>query len=144
MTQVFDGGSLVLKPHGVLTHQMPAFDPMFTHSGFRTGAGGMGRPCRAEKSALPDTWEGDYRVMVEALRDYFAKSGFSKAVLGLSGGIDSALVAAIAADALGPENLRCVMLPPRFTFESIARGCRRCRASPRHAARHRGRFGSRA
>ena len=115
--QVFDGGSFVLNPHGVLTHQMPAFDPMLTHVDFEQGPEGW-QAVPGEKSALPDTWEADYRVMVEALRDYFAKSGFSKAVLGLSGGIDSALVAAIAADALGPENLRCVMLPSRFTSKA--------------------------
>ena len=53
--------------------------------------------------------------MVEATRAYFRKSGFSKAVLGLSGGIDSALVAVIAADALGPGAVRCVMLPSEYT-----------------------------
>src|SRR6056297_2384679 len=56
--------------------------------------------------------------MVEALRDYMAKTGFKQVVLGLSGGIDSALVAAIAADALGPENVRCVMLPSRYTSQT--------------------------
>jgi NAD+ synthase len=53
--------------------------------------------------------------MVMGLRDYLAKSGFRKVLLGLSGGIDSALVAAIAADAVGPANLRCVMLPSDYT-----------------------------
>jgi NAD+ synthase len=53
--------------------------------------------------------------MVEGLRDYLRKSGLSKALLGLSGGVDSALVAAVAADAAGPANLRCVMLPSEFT-----------------------------
>ena len=53
--------------------------------------------------------------MVLATRDYVRKSGFSKVLLGLSGGIDSALVAAIAVDALGAENVRCVMLPSRYT-----------------------------
>ncbi|MCB1403143.1 MAG: NAD(+) synthase, partial [Rhodobacteraceae bacterium] len=56
-----------------------------------------------------------YQAMVLSLRDYMGKSGFGKALLGLSGGVDSALVATIAADALGPENLRCVMLPSEFT-----------------------------
>ena len=53
--------------------------------------------------------------MVMALSDYLAKSGFKKVLLGLSGGIDSALVAAIAVDALGAENVRCVMLPSEYT-----------------------------
>jgi NAD+ synthase len=114
--QVFDGGSFVLNPHGVLTHQMPAFDAALTHVDFEKGDNGW-QAVPGDKVALPDTWEADYRVMVEALRDYMGKSGFRQVVLGLSGGIDSALVAAIAADALGPENVRCVMLPSRFTSE---------------------------
>jgi NAD+ synthase len=115
--QVFDGGSFVLNPHGQLTHQLPAFDPALVHVDFEATPEGW-RALPGEAAALPDPWEADYRVMVAALRDYFAKSGFTKAVLGLSGGIDSALVAAIAADALGPENVRCVMLPSRYTSEA--------------------------
>jgi len=53
--------------------------------------------------------------MVQATRDYLAKSGFERVLLGLSGGVDSALVATIAADAIGPENVRCVMLPSEYT-----------------------------
>jgi NAD+ synthase len=61
--------------------------------------------------------EQDYRVMVEALRDYMRKTDFGKVLLGLSGGIDSAIVAAIATDALGAENVRCVMLPSEYTSQ---------------------------
>ena len=64
---------------------------------------------------LPNPHEADYHAMVLALRDYCRKTGFAKVLLGLSGGVDSALVATIAADALGPQNVRCVMLPSRFT-----------------------------
>src|SRR5210317_1865059 len=56
--------------------------------------------------------------MVVALRDYCAKTGFGKVLLGLSGGIDSAIVATIAVDALGAENVRCVMLPSEYTSEA--------------------------
>ena len=56
--------------------------------------------------------------MVEATRDYFRKTGFKQAVLGLSGGIDSAIVATIAADALGPENVHCVMMPSEYTSQA--------------------------
>ncbi|MGY9052552.1 MAG: NAD+ synthase, partial [Rhodobacterales bacterium] len=70
------------------------------------------------KSSYPDDWEQDYHVMVLALRDYMAKTGFKKALLGMSGGIDSALVAAIASDALGPENVRLVMLPSEYTSQN--------------------------
>src|SRR5690606_1803628 len=64
---------------------------------------------------MPSSIEQDYHAMVLALRDYAGKAGFDNLLLGLSGGIDSAIVAVIAADALGAENLRCVMLPSDFT-----------------------------
>ena len=61
------------------------------------------------------SWEAEYRAATLALGDYVNKNRFPGVVLGLSGGIDSALVATIAADAIGPGNLRCVMLPSRYT-----------------------------
>jgi NAD+ synthase len=67
------------------------------------------------KALIPSALEADYHAMVLSLRDYLAKTGFRKVLLGLSGGVDSAIVAAIAADAIGPENVRCVMLPSRYT-----------------------------
>jgi NAD+ synthase len=66
--------------------------------------------------------------MLRGLRDYIRKNGFSKVVLGLSGGIDSALVAAIAADALGPENVHAVMLPYRYTSDESLRDAKECAA----------------
>ena len=62
--------------------------------------------------------ESDYFAMVIGLRDYCRKAGFEQVVLGLSGGVDSALVATIAADALGPEAVRAVMLPSEYTSET--------------------------
>ncbi|WP_439138552.1 NAD+ synthase [Roseicyclus sp.] len=115
--QIFDGASFVLNPHGVLTHQMPAFHTGLFHVDFEGGPEGW-QAVPGHKASLPDAWEADYHVMVIGLRDYVKKAGFSRVLLGLSGGIDSALVAAIAADALGPENVRCVMLPSRFTSQS--------------------------
>jgi len=115
--QVFDGASFVLNPHGVLAHQMPAFEAALTHVDFERGPEGW-QAVPGEKAALPNTWEADYRVMVIALRDYVAKAGFSKVLLGLSGGVDSAIVATIAVDALGASNVRCVMLPSRFTSQA--------------------------
>jgi NAD+ synthase len=114
--QVFDGCSMVLNPGGQLAVQMPQFDDCVTHVDFVRGPDGW----RAEKGMLaevPSVAEADYRAMTIGLGDYLAKSGFSRVVLGLSGGIDSALVATIAADALGPENVHCVMLPSRFTSQ---------------------------
>ncbi|MBS8226216.1 NAD+ synthase [Vannielia litorea] len=114
--QVFDGGSFVLNPGGALALQMPVFDEAVAHLDLERTPEGW-RAVEGEKAALPDDWEQDYRCMVQSVRDYFAKTGFKQALLGLSGGVDSALVAAIAADALGPENVRCVMLPSEYTSE---------------------------
>ena len=114
--QVFDGGSFVLNPGGALALQMPVMEEAVAHLDMVRGSDGW----RAEKGALahiPDSHEQDYHAMVLSLRDYFRKTGFSRALLGMSGGVDSAIVATIAADALGPENVRCVMLPSEYTSE---------------------------
>ncbi len=115
--QVFDGGSFVLNPGGGLAVQLPVFEEAIAHVDFAQGNAGW-RAAAGPLETLPGVTELDYRAMVLSLRDYMGKSGFSRALLGLSGGVDSALVAAIAADALGPENLRCVMLPSEFTSEA--------------------------
>ncbi|QAX28276.1 NAD+ synthase [Leisingera sp. NJS204] len=112
--QVFDGGSFVLNPGGALALQMPVFDEAYAHLDLERTEDGW-RAVEGEKAHLPDAWEQDYRVMVESLRDYMGKTGFKKVLLGLSGGVDSAIVAAIAVDALGAENVRCVMLPSEYT-----------------------------
>ncbi len=112
--QVFDGGTFVLNPHGELALQMGLFDEDIRHVDFTETDAGW-RAEKGEIAAFPDAWEQDYRAMVYSLRDYFAKTGFKKALLGLSGGVDSAIVATIAADALGPENVRGVMLPSEYT-----------------------------
>ncbi len=112
--QIFDGASFVLNPGGQLALQLPAHEEALATVDFIRGLDGW----RAEPGArahLPDTWEQDYRAMVVGLGDYLRKSGFSKVVLGLSGGIDSALVAVIAADTIGAENVHCVMLPSEYT-----------------------------
>ncbi|MEP5760813.1 MAG: NAD+ synthase [Litoreibacter sp.] len=114
--QVFDGGSFVLNPGGELAVQLPAFDSVISHVDFERGAAGW-RAKQGERVVMPDDYEQDYRVCVEALRDYMKKTGFKKVLLGMSGGIDSGLVATIAADALGPQNVRCVMLPSEYTSE---------------------------
>lgn len=114
--QMFDGASFALNPHGALAMQLPAMEEVVTHLDLEETTEGW-RIRDARKDSLPDEWEADYRVMVDSLRDYLRKSGFGKVLLGLSGGIDSALVAAIAADAIGPENVRCVMLPSEYTSQ---------------------------
>ncbi|WP_372605229.1 NAD+ synthase [Actibacterium sp.] len=114
--QVFDGGTFVLNPGGKLAVQMPVFDENITHVDFTRTPEGW-RATDGDKARIPDEWEQDYRAMVEGLRDYLGKSGFKRVLLGLSGGIDSAIVATIAADAIGAENVRCVMLPSEYTSQ---------------------------
>ena len=130
--QVFDGASFGLNPGGALAVQLPCFDETIAHVDLERSDEGW-QIVEGTKAAHPDAWEQDYRVMVQSLRDYCRKTGFGKVLLGLSGGVDSALVAAIAVDALGSENVRCVMLPSEYTSaesledaEAVAKalGCR--------------------
>lgn len=90
--QVFDGGTFALNPGGELALQMPVFDEAIQHIDLeRTDAGWRVLP--GEEHVHPDEYEQDYRVMVTGLRDYMGKTGFKKVLLGMSGGVDSALVA---------------------------------------------------
>ena len=114
--QVFDGGTFGLNEHGKLAFQMPVFEEEIGHIALENDGSGW-RIQPGEIAHHPDEWEQDYNCMVLSLRDYMAKTGFSKVLLGLSGGIDSALVATIAVDALGAENVRCVMLPSEYTSQ---------------------------
>ena len=115
--QVFDGGSCVLNRGAKLAVQLPLFDSMLDHVDFVKTDDGW-EALEGEKHLFPDDLEQDYRAMVESLRDYMGKTGFKKVLLGLSGGVDSAIVATIAADALGPENVRGVMMPSEFTSQA--------------------------
>lgn len=115
--QMFDGRSFVLNRGGKLAVMLPFMEEAVVHVDFARQDGAW-VALDGEKAALPDEQERDYRVMVGCLQDYMAKTGFKKVLLGLSGGIDSAIVATIAADALGPENVRCVMLPSEYTSQA--------------------------
>ncbi|WP_170606096.1 NAD+ synthase [Ruegeria arenilitoris] len=115
--QVFDGATFGLNPGGELAFRMPVFDEAITHIDLARQDAGW-RIVPAEIVPQPDEWEQDYRAMVQSLRDYMDKTGFKRALLGLSGGVDSALVAAIAVDAIGADNVRCVMLPSEFTSQA--------------------------
>lgn len=123
--QVFDGSSMVLNPGGHLAVQMPQFEENLTHVTFcETDAGWQAE--QGDIAPIPPIGEADYRACVLSVADYFAKTGFKKALMGLSGGIDSAIVAAIASDALGPENVRCVMLPSEFTSAHSLEDAAKC------------------
>jgi NAD+ synthase len=115
--QIFDGASFALNPGGKLAMQLPAFDEITTHVDLERTPEGW-RVLEQPLATFPDDYEADYRVCVQGLRDYMRKTGFKKVLLGLSGGIDSAIVATIAADALGPDNVRCVMLPSEYTSQA--------------------------
>jgi NAD+ synthase len=118
--QVFDGGSFVLNPGGSLAISLPLFETGLIHVDFELTGQGW-RAVAGPRAHWPDALEQDYHAMVLSLRDYMRKTGFSSAVLGLSGGIDSAIVATIAADALGPQNVHCIMLPSEFTSQASLR-----------------------
>jgi len=112
---VFDGGSFGLHGDRTLAFQMPQFDEGMTVVTWRRD-GALGWRCAdGGFAALPGLDEANWRACVLGLRDYVNKSGFSGVVLGLSGGIDSAVVAAMAVDALGADRVHCVMLPYRYT-----------------------------
>ncbi|MDP3906267.1 NAD+ synthase [Novosphingobium sp.] len=113
---VFDGASFVVNGDGSLAVQMTDWEEQeITTRWTRTATGW--RCDRGVIEPLSDHPEDIYCAMVLALRDYVNRNRFPGVVLGLSGGIDSAICAAIAADALGPERVWCVMLPSRFTSQ---------------------------
>lgn len=114
--QIFDGGSFALNPGGRLAAQFPFFDAHLRTLDIERTDDGW-RIAQSDLAPVPEPWALDYRAMVDATRDYVHKSGFSKVLLGLSGGIDSAIVATVAADALGPENVRCVRLPSKYSSD---------------------------
>jgi NAD+ synthase (glutamine-hydrolysing) len=107
---VFDGASLIADQQGDIILQAAAFEEFVETVELDVGKpdarGITGGECESIRQAL-----------VLGIRDYAAKNGFKKAVLGLSGGIDSTLVAALAAEAIGPKNLLCVMMPSPFSSE---------------------------
>ena len=123
--QLFDGASFVVNPGSEITTLAPHFDEAMIVVDFEKGDGGW-RALKGDITPRPDDLELDYRACVEALRDYCGKAGFGQVLLGLSGGVDSALVAAIASDALGPKNVRCVMLPSEYTSDHSLEDAKAC------------------
>ncbi|MCO5128961.1 MAG: NAD+ synthase [Xanthobacteraceae bacterium] len=112
---VFDGASFVLNADRSLAAQLPAFVDNITTLTFRKDAEGW--RCDGPVAALPGEDEADYAACVLGLRDYVGKNGFPGVLMGVSGGIDSALCAAIAVDALGAGRVRGVMLPFKYTAQ---------------------------
>ena len=122
---VFDGASFVLNADRSLAAQLPAWEEKVALTDWRKTE--IGWRCEMSEVAVID--HGDaaaYHACVLGVRDYVEKNGFPGVILGLSGGIDSALVAAIAVDALGPSRVRAVMMPYRFTSRESVRDADAC------------------
>jgi len=115
---VFDGASFVLGADGAPLHVLPDWEEALVLTHWTRDAQGGWSCAPGEIHALDPNPADIYSAMVLGLRDYVNGNRFPGVVLGLSGGIDSAICAAIAADALGPDRVWCVMLPSRFTSQS--------------------------
>jgi NAD+ synthase len=112
---VFDGASFVLNADGAAALTLPGWEEKIVVSEWSRDANGKWT-CKPGDRFVPESRESQvYHAMVLGLRDYVNKNRFPGVVLGLSGGIDSAISAAVAVDALGADRVRCVMLPSRYT-----------------------------
>ncbi|WP_281660461.1 NAD+ synthase [Microvirgula aerodenitrificans] len=109
---IFDGGSFAVARDGTIAAQLPQFAEQLAYLDVENGDF---RP--ADITPLPDPVEAAYRALVLGVRDYIGKNGFPGVLLGLSGGIDSALTLAIAVDALGADRVHAVMMPSRYTAD---------------------------
>lgn len=109
---VFDGGSVVVSAAGEVTHRAGCCEEVLFPVDFSAGPVA---PVAGECAPHLEDVEAVYRVLVTGVRDYIGKNGFPGAVIGLSGGIDSALTLAIAVDAIGADRVSAVMMPSRYT-----------------------------
>jgi NAD+ synthase (glutamine-hydrolysing) len=113
---VFDGNSFVVDGNGKVTQRAPAFEEGLFVSDFEI-KGGILAPVAGPVTELLSLEASVYQALVVGVRDYVRRNGFKGVVLGLSGGIDSALCLAIAVDALGAENVEAVMMPYHYTAQ---------------------------
>ncbi|MBI2834578.1 MAG: NAD+ synthase [Acidobacteria bacterium] len=120
---IFDGHSLGVDPRGDVILRGRDFEEDFLVCDISDrGIGEPANPASERLHAVSGTaTEEAYKALVLGLRDYARKCGFAKAVLGLSGGVDSSLTACLAADALGPENVLGVAMPTRYSSEHSLR-----------------------
>ena len=114
---IFDGGSLVFDSLGKLVDEMPYFEESVAFYDLISESSISFEHTSTIRTERPSDIEQINSAIILGIRDYFFKSGFKQAVLGLSGGIDSAVVCALAAEALGPKNVMAVLLPSRFSSD---------------------------
>lgn len=122
---VFDGASFVLNSDCHLAAQLPGWKEALQITQWEQGSEGW-KCVQGERALLSEHDASAYEACVLGLRDYVDKNGFPSVVLGLSGGIDSALVAAMAVDALGADRVHCVMLPYRYTSQDSLTDAEAC------------------
>lgn len=109
---LFDGGSLVMNSKGEVVSELKYFEEDFQLIDLESA-----KSLPAPEREKPGKMELCYRGLTMGIRDYFSKLGFTKAILGLSGGLDSALVTVLAAEALGAENVKALLLPSRYSSD---------------------------
>ncbi len=128
---VFDGESFVLDERAHVAAQLPSWKSCVPATRWKRGADDRWRCEEGPHKEVAEGLEAVYLAMMTGLRDYVNKNSFHGVVIGLSGGIDSALTAAVAVDALGPDRVRCVMMPSPYTspesLEDAAAVARRLR-----------------
>lgn len=113
---VFDGGSVVVDASGQTQFRAPAYQEDLYSAQLQLGPQGLSVPSQT-LTAVPGNHEAVYQALVLGMRDYVNKNRFKGVVLGLSGGIDSALTLAMAVDALGADRVEAVMMPFRYTSD---------------------------
>ncbi len=122
---LFEGAGFIMDAGGAVTHRLPQFEEAIAITHWRKDAAGW-----ACAQAPNHDWVGGeemiYRAVTMAVRDYVTKNRFKGVVIGLSGGVDSALTAAIAVDALGAEAVHCVMMPSRYTSKESLEDAAAC------------------
>ncbi len=122
---VFDGASFVLNADCGLAAQLPSYEESLAVTAWARD-GEAWRCAESARTPPPEGLEALYRAMCLGLADYVTKNGFPGVLIGLSGGIDSALSAAVAVDALGPEKLHCVMMPSPYTSQDSLEDAAAC------------------
>jgi NAD+ synthase len=122
---VFDGASFAWNPGGGEIQRLPAFTEHLAYSDW-TKADGVWTGTSGQKSKVLTGLEADWKATCLALADYVNKNGFPGVVLGMSGGIDSAISAALAADALGPDRVWAVMMPSKYTSDHSLEDAKAC------------------